>query len=71
MAQNPEKQRKAQEEVDRVIGKDRLPNLSDKGTLPYVEALIREVARWHSVLPLSERVFSFLGLPVCLIHEVC
>ncbi|KIP07601.1 hypothetical protein PHLGIDRAFT_70797 [Phlebiopsis gigantea 11061_1 CR5-6] len=53
VANNSEAQRKAQEELDRVVGTDRLPLLSDRGSLPYVEALIKEVMRWHPILPLS------------------
>lgn len=52
MAQNPDIQRKAQEEVDRVIGPDRLPSLEDRESLPYVEAMYREVLRWRPALPL-------------------
>lgn len=53
MINNPNVQKKAQEELDRVIGTDRLPLLSDRGSLPYVEALVKEVLRWHPILPLS------------------
>lgn len=41
----PEIQSKAQAEVDRVIGKDRLPDFSDEPSLPYVTALVKEVLR--------------------------
>ena len=49
----PEVQTKAQAELDRVIGTDRLPELSDKEGMPYIEAVIRETLRWHPVLPIS------------------
>ena len=49
----PSAQHKAQEEIDRVIGKDRLPLISDRESLPYVEALFKEVLRWHPVAPLG------------------
>lgn len=48
----PEWQAKAQEEVDRVV-QDRLPEFSDQDSLPFVEALIREVYRKFPVLPLA------------------
>ncbi|EJD46783.1 putative CyP450 monooxygenase [Auricularia subglabra TFB-10046 SS5] len=48
----PELQRKAQEELDRVLG-DRLPDFADQASLPYVEAIIRETYRRFPVLPLS------------------
>ncbi|KAF8880415.1 cytochrome P450 [Infundibulicybe gibba] len=53
MATNPDVQRKAQDEIDSVIGNDRLPELRDRPSLPYVEALYREVMRWHPGLPLG------------------
>ncbi|KAI0746059.1 cytochrome P450 [Earliella scabrosa] len=52
MALHPDKQAKAQNELQRVIG-DRLPRLSDRADLPYVGALVKEVMRWHPILPLS------------------
>lgn len=47
----PEVQRKAQAEIDAVIGSDRLPTFADRESLPYVEALVKEVYRWHAVVP--------------------
>jgi cytochrome P450 len=41
----PEVQRRAQEEIDRVIGKDRLPMLADREKLPYVEGVMKETLR--------------------------
>ncbi|TFK81327.1 cytochrome P450 [Polyporus arcularius HHB13444] len=49
----PEIQRKAQAEVDRVIGRDRLPDFSDEPSIPYVTALVKEVLRWRPVTPLA------------------
>ncbi|KZS88719.1 cytochrome P450, partial [Sistotremastrum niveocremeum HHB9708] len=49
----PEPQRRAQEEINRVIGKDRLPVMADRDDLPYVNALIKECLRWHPVAPLG------------------
>ncbi|KAI0350845.1 O-methylsterigmatocystin oxidoreductase [Trametes cingulata] len=53
MAQFPEAQKKAQAELDAVVGPDRLPDFSDRDSLPYVNALIKEVFRWHSIVPLG------------------
>ncbi|KAF8880411.1 cytochrome P450 [Infundibulicybe gibba] len=53
MAINPNAQRKAQDEIDSVIDNDHLPELRDRPSLPYVEALYREVMRWHPGLPLG------------------
>ena len=49
----PETQKKAQEEIDAVIGKDRLPTMDDRPDLPYVNALHNEVLRWNPVAPLG------------------
>lgn len=43
--------RKAQEELDRVVGNERLPEPSDKENLPYISALMKEVLRWSCPLP--------------------
>ncbi|KAL0945486.1 hypothetical protein HGRIS_000972 [Hohenbuehelia grisea] len=48
----PECQRKAQAEIDAVVG-DRMPDYADRPALPYVECLIQEVFRWQPVVPLG------------------
>ena len=53
MVLNPQAMKNAQEEIDRVIGSTRLPSFSDRENLPYVNALILEVLRWHCVTPLG------------------
>ncbi|KAF9043239.1 cytochrome P450 [Panaeolus papilionaceus] len=47
----PDVQKKAQAEIDAIIGDRRLPNLSDQAHLPYVNAVVTEVLRWNSVAP--------------------
>jgi len=44
LLQSPESQRKAQNEIDSVVGGDRLPVLADFERLPYIKALVREVS---------------------------
>ncbi|KAJ3727480.1 cytochrome P450 [Lentinula raphanica] len=44
----PEIQRKAHEELDRVVGRDRLPTVEDEKNLPYCHAIIKEVERCHN-----------------------
>ena len=51
MMLKPDVQRKAQAEIDRVIGPDRLPGFSDRDNLPYVEAVLKELTRFHTVIP--------------------
>ncbi|KAI9367727.1 cytochrome P450 [Aspergillus egyptiacus] len=53
MCLNPEAQRKAQEEIDRVVGPDRLPTDADAPKLPYVQQVIQESQRWITSVPLS------------------
>ncbi|ERT02455.1 cytochrome P450 monooxygenase [Sporothrix schenckii 1099-18] len=47
----PEPMRKAQAELDAVVGRQRSPDWDDHdaGRLPYVNALVKEVLRWRSV----------------------
>ncbi|KAL0565801.1 hypothetical protein V5O48_016223 [Marasmius crinis-equi] len=47
-----EVQQKAQAELDRVVGPNRLPTLEDFPSLPYVQAIIRETHRIRPVAPL-------------------
>ncbi|EME50310.1 hypothetical protein DOTSEDRAFT_59413 [Dothistroma septosporum NZE10] len=51
MLHQPEIQQKAQDEIDQIVGKERLPALQDRGDLPYTEAVITEVLRFHTVVP--------------------
>lgn len=45
---HPEVQKKGQEEIDRVIGPDRLPTFEDFDSLPYVECVTQEILRYYS-----------------------
>lgn len=45
----PNVQKKAQAEIDAVIGHERLPTHADRERLPYVNALVTEVLRWNPV----------------------
>ena len=49
----PDVQKKAQKEIDTVIGSERLPQFEDRDRLPYVNAVVNEVFRWHPVAPLA------------------
>ena len=53
MSLHPEVQRKAQAELDAVVGLARLPTLADRELLPYVNAVCKEVLRWHTSGPLG------------------
>ncbi|KAF8210955.1 cytochrome P450 [Mycena galopus ATCC 62051] len=53
MLSNPESQKKAQAEIDSVIGDSDLPDFKDEDSLIYVSALVKEVLRWRSVTPIA------------------
>ena len=61
MSLYPEVQRKAHAELDAVVGHDRLPDFSDRASLPYVDAVIKEMIRWHNSTPMS--------LPHCTMED--
>ncbi|RDX53565.1 cytochrome P450 [Lentinus brumalis] len=48
---NPEVQRKAQAQLDAIVGPGRLPEHADRSNLPYITAIVKECLRWHPVLP--------------------
>lgn len=45
--------KKAQAEVDAVVGEDRTPVWSDYKQLPYVAATVKEAMRWRPTVPLA------------------
>ncbi|KAI9449001.1 cytochrome P450 [Lactarius psammicola] len=45
MILHPDVFAKAQAEIDRVVGSDRLPDFQDRSSLPYVESVVKEVYR--------------------------
>ncbi|CAO1603064.1 hypothetical protein XANCAGTX0491_006656 [Xanthoria calcicola] len=49
----PEVVAKAHEEIDRVVGADRLPTFSDRKNLPYVDGIVKEAWRWNPVGPMG------------------
>ncbi len=49
----PDVMRKAQIELDAVVGPDRVPRVEDRARLPYIEALDQEVLRWRPVIPMG------------------
>ncbi|KAJ7102588.1 cytochrome P450 [Mycena belliarum] len=49
----PEVQAKAHAEIDAVIGRNRLPTFEDRDSLPYVEAICKELLRWLPIVPLA------------------
>ncbi|KAG2159163.1 cytochrome P450 [Suillus bovinus] len=57
----PDVQKKAQAEIDAVVGHDRLPSFADRDSLPYTNALVKEVLRWNAIFP--------TGFPHCVAED--
>lgn len=53
MLLHPDQQKRAQAEIDSVVGQDRLPEPSDRASLPYVDCIMSEVLRWSPGVPLG------------------
>ncbi|XP_064113186.1 cytochrome P450 2L1-like [Macrobrachium nipponense] len=53
LATHPEIQGKMQKEIDEVVPRDTLPSLQDKDRLPYTEAVLLEVMRYSSLIPVG------------------
>jgi len=51
MVLHPEIQQKAWNEIDSVIGRERLPTFEDRSKLPFVENIVQETFRWMPVVP--------------------
>jgi cytochrome P450 len=50
---HPEAQQRARDEIDSVVGRERLPSFEDRPRLPFVDAMCKEVLRWRLLLPLG------------------
>jgi len=53
MALYPEVRRKAQEEIERVLGSNCLPTMLNRSRLPYINAVVTEALCWHPVAPIA------------------
>ncbi|TBU63498.1 cytochrome P450 [Dichomitus squalens] len=61
MSQHPDVVKKAQEELDSVVGNNRLPDFGDQDKLVYLTAIVKETLRWHVVVP--------FGVPHCTTRD--
>ena len=66
MIKHPEVLRKAQGEIDSVVGHSRLPTFSDRSSLPYIEAMLTETLRWGCPVPLSAFHSTPFWIPLIL-----
>ena len=60
-------QARAQAELDRVVGRDRLPGPEDEKNLPYTRAIIKEIERvhnpfWLGTPHMSTEDFTYRGM---------
>ncbi|GJE97683.1 cytochrome P450 [Phanerochaete sordida] len=53
IAGNADVQARGQAELDRVVGRDRLPGSEHEKDLPYISAIVKETERLHNPLPLG------------------
>ncbi|XP_056231025.1 cytochrome P450 2G1-like [Seriola aureovittata] len=58
----PDIQEKMQQEIDSVIGGGRCPNMEDRKSLPFTDAVIHEVQRFLDIVPFS--------LPHCALQDI-
>ncbi|KAK7688955.1 hypothetical protein QCA50_007646 [Cerrena zonata] len=58
MMAHPEIQKRAQTQLDAVVGSDRHPTLNDRDQLPYIDAILKEVTRSVPVTPLALAHFT-------------
>jgi cytochrome P450 len=56
----PDIQKRAQAELDSVIGRERLPTFDDRPRLPFIEAVCKECLRWQPVVPAGVFPLSLL-----------
>ncbi|KAI0772523.1 cytochrome P450 [Trametes elegans] len=61
MELHPEVAAKARQEIDAVVGPNRLPTFADRPFLPYTDAIMKECLRWGTPVP--------LGLPHRLMED--
>lgn len=57
----PEVQKKAQEEIDRIVGNGRMPTMEDASNMPYIRGCVKESLRWMPT--------NILGVPHSLIRD--
>lgn len=66
MVLQPEIQRRAQIELDSVLGQDHMPTFEDRSSLPFIDCIVLEVFRWNAITPLG--IGRFIHSPFRVAH---
>jgi hypothetical protein len=70
MALYPEVQKKAQAEIDAVIGPNRFPDFHDRSSLSYINAVVKELSRWNLVVPFGIKFYVIITIASILTSSV-
>ena len=66
----PEAQKRAQDEIDALTERGRIPTLRDREHLPFIDCIIKEIFRWAPPTPIGMLVecISVFSIPDRLIN---
>ncbi|THG98633.1 hypothetical protein EW026_g3595 [Hermanssonia centrifuga] len=67
----PDAMRRAQAQIDEVVGRDRMPTFADQENLPYVTAMSKEVLRWNTISALGLHAATEVLLTLLISQFVC
>jgi cytochrome P450 len=69
----PDAQAQAAQELERVVGQDRIPSIADLSQLPYISAVWKEALRWSPPAPIGQRglTASSILLTVQQVLPIC
>ena len=70
MALYPDVQKAARAEIDGVAGVGGMVALQDRATMPYVNALIKEIMRWGPVAPICMVFHLMFGTLIQVLTEM-